>query len=326
MKGTRAYEEKYRKRAEKLIKDNSDKPYLAGFYYFNEAADSTACKYLEYCLNFMNATGKKPKELVLEDFTKYLHSIKDTSSPYRIAVYSALKKFSYYLKASGENDKNYMQFVKRPKAVESKETKTKRDKGFLEENEIDQLLEGVERGVGTTRSRALQKKWRERDILIILLFLSTGMRCSALYKLDLNSINMSTHMLTTNDKGDKEHEHKLPDEVMCHLEAWLAKRKELLNGKEEDALFISNQRSRMDQSSIFRIVKKYAAVIQDKNISPHKLRATYGTQLYNATGDLRFVQDRLGHSNPKTTEIYIRGQKNVDIEKETDIISNLLKK
>jgi site-specific recombinase XerD len=113
--------------------------------------------------------------------------------------------------------------------------------------------------------------------------------------------------------------------VLSILEAWMNKRKQLLNGKDEDALFISNQRKRIGNTTVYDIVKKYSSNIKEKKISPHKLRATYGTHLYNETRDIKFVQDQMGHSNPKTTELYIRGNQEADRRKAADIMSSFLK-
>ena len=115
----------------------------------------------------------------------------------------------------------------------------------------------------------------------------------------------------------------MSDETIRILNNWLEKRKRLLNDKLEDALFISNQRTRIEQTSVYRIVNKYAKEIEGKHITPHKLRATYGTQLYNATKDIYFVQQCMNHSNPKTTETYIRGVKNTT-KTASDIMTNLL--
>ena len=78
----------------------------------------------------------------------------------------------------------------------------------------------------------------------------------------------------------------------------------------------------MDQASIYRVVNKYASNIKGKHITPHKLRATYGTQLYEATKDIYFVQECMKHSNPKTTELYIRGNKN-QTKKASDIMRSI---
>ena len=80
----------------------------------------------------------------------------------------------------------------------------------------------------------------------------------------------------------------------------------------------------MDSTSIYNVVKKYSKNINGKNITPHKLRATYGTQLYNETGDIYFVQDCMGHSNPKTTELYVRDKKE-NRKKASDIMAKMIK-
>ena len=64
--------------------------------------------------------------------------------------------------------------------------------------------------------------------------------------------------------------------------------------------------------------------IEGKNITPHKLRATYGTQLYNKTGDLYMVQECMGHSSPTTTELYIRGKKNKNAQAAAEIMTKIL--
>ena len=75
---------------------------------------------------------------------------------------------------------------------------------------------------------------------------------------------------------------------------------------------------------MYLLIKKYSAGIDGKNITPHKLRATYGTQLYNKTGDIYFVQDCMGHHSPKTTENYVR-EKKQNTKKASDIMSKLMK-
>ena len=71
----------------------------------------------------------------------------------------------------------------------------------------------------------------------------------------------------------------------------------------EDALFLSMQRKRMNVRSVEKLVKKYAQTVTPlKKITPHKLRSTYGTNLYRETGDIYLVADVLGHSDVNTTK------------------------
>ena len=70
----------------------------------------------------------------------------------------------------------------------------------------------------------------------------------------------------------------------------------------EEALFLSSQMKRMSVRTVENMVKKYTqTVTTSKNITPHKLRSTYGTALYQETGDIYLVADVLGHSDVNTT-------------------------
>ena len=327
MDGVKAYEEKFNQKTTNVLNNNLDKPYLEGFYYFinNHLSYSSTYDYVNYILSFMNFANKLPEELTLDDYTKYLSSLRDKTSSYQISVYSALKKFSTYLLANGKNTLNPMQYIKRPKVVESKETKLKRENGYLKEDEITIYLQTIEDGAGTSRAVARQEGWKERDKLIAYIFLATGMRCSALFKLNVENIDFDNNKLNTTEKRDKIVEYPMSDELMECISDWLRKRQELLQEREEDALFISNQRTRMDQSSIYRVVQKFAENIPGKNITPHKLRATYGSCIFNETKNLYLTQKCMGHSNPKTTEIYIRGQEDATKETGLQIMSKNLK-
>lgn len=310
MNGNDFYEDRVRNKIENILKENSDKKYLRGFYnYMTDLSVNTIYDYIMYIINFIDKTNKPVEELNLDDYTEYLSFLTDKVTSYQITVYSALKKFSLYLKASGRNINDPMQYVNRPRFIEKEETKIKRENNYLEKKEIRKYLFDIECGVGSHRAKARQEDWKNRDKAIILTLLNTGMRCAALYKLNIDNINIEEKKLTTIDKGRKYQEYFLSDELLEVLTEWINERKVLLGDKNETALFISNRKTRMDQRSISRVVNKYASNIEGKHITPHKLRATYGTQLYAATKDLYFVQSCMGHSNPKTTELYIRGQK-----------------
>lgn len=327
MDGQKVYDNKIINKIDNLFTSNPEKNYLRGFYYYlsNDHSYASIYNYLSYVVSFINETNKKPEELLLDDYTRFFNKYKDKVSSYQIAVYSALKLFSLYLLANEMNTKNPMQYINRPKNIENIVTKEKRENAYLTQKEIKTYLQTVKEGVGTHKAKARQEKWKARDFLIVNIFLLTGIRCSALYKLNVNSINLVTKKLITVDKGSLINEFPLDEHVIECTAEWLHEREQILNGAEEDALFISNQRTRLDQSSISRIVNKYAAHIKGKHITPHKLRATYGSSIYDATKDLYLTQQCMRHKNPRTTEIYIRGQKDVSRERGVEIMSKNLK-
>lgn len=320
--------EAYSNNIEKMIKNKlNDYPQLTGYvnYLSNIGSLTTNYNYLIHVIKFLNKTNKSVGELELDDYTLYLSTLKNKTNGYQRCAFFALKRYGEYLLYSGKANNNPMEKIAAPKNAESIKTKEKREKAFLTKEEVNETFNNLKYGVGSDHAKLIQEKWKERDTAIILLFLSTGIRCSALYKLDLDSINWEDSTLIVIDKGSKVHKYILPQKTLKALQAWLIKREEILNGERNNALFISKNRSRLCQCSISRLVQKYTFDIEGKHITPHKLRATFGTHLYNETKDIKFVQDQMGHSNPKTTELYIRGNQDADRKKAADIMSDFLK-
>ncbi len=323
MKGIKAYNLQNEKYTTKILKSNQDKPYLIGFSNFvGNLSSSTIYRYTEHAANFMKYADKNVSDLTLDDYLGYMSLLKDKTSSYQIAAYSALKKFSKYLAASGRNISNPMQHVSRPKFIESQETKAKREIGYLETDEIKTFINAVKKGSGNKKSK-YEKKMNVRDITIVLILLNTGMRCSALWKLNVEDLDFENKRLVITDKGSKVITYDISDELIECIRKWLKVRETILNGVDEDALFVSSQKTRLDQSVIRKTIKKYSSSIEGKNISPHKLRATFGTQVYKNTNDIYLTQMAMNHSSPKVTEMYIRGQSDKSKKVASDIMSKL---
>lgn len=320
MDGQKQYIENYERMINGIINSHSGekKELLKGYLNHLRDAFSISSKYSYICSinRFLEKVDKTASEIRYEDYTEFLNDITDKSSTYKIMNYAALKNFSEYLLASRRNTENAMQYVKAPKMSRSKEKekKEKRLNSVLHENEIKQYIKNVECGSGSDRAKSLQEKMKERDKCIIEIFLKTGMRCSALYRLNVDSINLKEKTINVLEKRDKFRTFYIPDNLKITIEDWLIKRAEILDDIEEDALFISNQKRRLDSSCIRDITHKYGEGI--KNITPHKLRATFGTQLLDKTnGDLDKVRIAMGHNSVATTELYMRrDEKKVGVE------------
>lgn len=304
--------------------------YFRGFVNFmNDSSIRTKYNYLNHIVAFMNYIGKNPEDLEFDDFNNYMSIItykedgSKTSSSYQINIYSSLKKFSEYLYVSKKLSENYMLYIKRPKAKESQETITKREKGYLTERELKRYIRSVEIGA-TAPHRVQSVEWDIRDKAIILTFLCTGIRNSALRMIDLEDVNLKEKTLVVTDKGEHVRIFDIPNTLCSAIKEWLKYREEIMKGYDCKALFVSCRRRRMDSGTVLHVVKRYADTsIDGKNITPHKLRATYGTQLYNKTGDIYFVQECMGHSNPKVTELYVRDKKE-NTKRAGDIMDKLL--
>lgn len=323
--GAEVYDSNYKRRIENILNKNDDLCLRGYVNFIHSSSYSTRFSYLNYAVNFLRYVNKKKEDLTLDDYTEYLCSIEDKTSSYQIPVYSSLKKLSAYLQATGVAKMDYMQHVPRPKFLESQETKEKRENAYLTEEELHKYIQNVNNGIGSNMAKAKQDQWRTRDLLMIQIFLTTGMRCSALYRLDVDSLDLNNGTLATIDKGGQVQLHHLSDSVVEIAKEWMRERSLKGVNNNEKALFISNRLGRMHVNSIAKVVDKYASSIKNTHFSPHKLRATYGTHVYNQTKDVYLVQQCMGHSNPKTSELYIRGQKNASREKASSIMNDLLK-
>ncbi len=175
----------------------------------------------------------------------------------------------------------------------------------LEANEVADFLDMVESGDALTKKeKEYHKKTRIRDLALITLLLGTGLRVSECVGLNIDDIDFSKNGLRIIRKGGNEVIIYFGDEVADALLDYLEERKKILpQSGHEDALFLSLQDRRLSVRSVQNLVKKYSKLVTSlKNISPHKLRSTYGTALYQETGDIYLVADVLGHQDVNTTK------------------------
>ena len=175
----------------------------------------------------------------------------------------------------------------------------------LDKDEISRLLDEVESGQNLTKQqKAFHNKNKTRDLAILTLLLGTGIRVSECVGLDIRDVDFKNHGIRIVRKGGNQVVVYFGDEVEDALLDYLREREEIIPlPGHENALFLSIQKKRISVHAVESLVKKYAGQItQLKKITPHKLRSTYGTQLYRETGDIYLVADVLGHSDVNTTK------------------------
>jgi len=174
----------------------------------------------------------------------------------------------------------------------------------LESDEIAKLLDEVDSGEKLSpRQQKYHELTKVRDAAIITMLLGTGMRVSECVGLNLNDIDFGINGLRVTRKGGDEMILYFGDEVEVTLQKYLDERKLIfpIEGHEQ-ALFLSLQNRRITDRAIQNLVKKYAQLVTRlKKISPHKLRSTFGTQLYAETSDIYLVANVLGHADVNTT-------------------------
>ncbi|MBO5851301.1 MAG: tyrosine-type recombinase/integrase, partial [Clostridia bacterium] len=135
-------------------------------------------------------------------------------------------------------------------------------------------------------------------------FLGTGIRNSELVGLNVDDVNFDDFSFVVTRKGGNRTILYFNEEVYNALNKWIIYRNSIKDlDKSEKALFLSLQNKRISVRTIQELVKKYAKVITPlKKITPHKLRSTFGTNLYHETNDIYLVADFLGHSDVNTTK------------------------
>lgn len=171
-------------------------------------------------------------------------------------------------------------------------------------DEIGDMIYTVESGHGLTkRQKAFHENTKFRDTAIITLFLGTGIRISELVGLNVNDIDFNTNSFVVTRKGGNRAVLYFNEEVSSALKTYIDTTRKSQVNDEEKALFISLQNKRISTRMVQDLVKKYAQIVSPlKKITPHKLRSTFGTNLYKKTGDIYVVADCLGHKDVNTTK------------------------
>lgn len=181
----------------------------------------------------------------------------------------------------------------------------------LDVDEVAILLDQVEEGVKLTKNQLkYHSKTKIRDVALLTLLLGTGIRVSECVGLDINDVDFRNNGIKIRRKGGTETVIYFGDEVADALHDYLEKRHHMIPMTgHENALFLSMQNRRITVRAVENLVKKYAANVTGlKKITPHKLRSTYGTTLYQETGDIYLVADVLGHKDVNTTRKHYAAQ------------------
>lgn len=240
----------------------------------------------------------------LEEYTEYLkyydkddedHINKERGLKRKL---SSLKSFYNYYFRKEDIKTNPAALLQLPKIHDKEITR-------LEPDEVALLLDSVENGNKLTKQQAVfHEKTKVRDLAMMTLLLGTGIRVSECVGLDISDVDFNNCGIRIHRKGGKEVTVYFSDEVEAALLPYMEQRKNIVaNDGSENALFLSNQNRRISVRAVENLVKKYAQTVTTlKNITPHKLRSTYGTSLYRETGDIYLVADVLGHSDVNTTK------------------------
>lgn len=247
-------------------------------------------------------------EIKLMDLEEYMEYLKCYSTEKRedlmntergiMRKVSTVKSFYNYFYRTERIQNNPASLLQLPKIHEKEIIR-------LDVDEVASFLDEVEDGECLTeKQKAYHAKTKLRDLAMMTLLLGTGLRVSECVGLNINDVDFRNGGLRIHRKGGKEVIVYFGAEVEYALQDYLSEREHIVPEEgSEEALFLSMQRKRINVRSVEKMVKKYAQLVTPlKKITPHKLRSTYGTNLYRETGDIYLVADVLGHSDVNTTK------------------------
>ena len=246
-------------------------------------------------------------KLTIDDIQEYLDNFKYYEVSNKKKSYSmnskarrvsSLRSFYRFYYRIGEIKNNLADLIDMPKIPE-------REIKAMDPEQVGRVLEVVMDLESLSKhQRNYKQATLKRDYAIMMLFLGTGVRVSELVGLDVDDIDLHNASLLVVRKGGDEDTVYFGNEVEQALIDYIKnEREEIAKKTNSPALFLSLQADRMSTRSIEKLVKDYAkrAEINFK-VTPHTLRKTYGTNLYEETNDIYLVATALHHSSVETTK------------------------
>jgi integrase/recombinase XerC len=205
---------------------------------------------------------------------------------------SALKSFFNYLELRGLAPSNPSAEIATPK-------QEKRIPTYLPVDDMFALLQAPDK----------EKELGLRDVAILELLYSSGLRVSELASLDTNRLDLNSRLVRVSGKGGKERLLPVGKKASFALRAYLdhtemARRKAGYSAGNEP-LFLNYRSGRLSVRSVHRLVKRHSRACGIMmEISPHSIRHSFATHLLDGGADLRSIQELLGHANLSTTQKY----------------------
>ena len=247
---------------------------------------------------------EKLDKIFFEKYLDYLQKYEKDGKIYKNETVSikrklsALRSFWAYLFVNEMISFNIIDRVSIPKLREKEIIR-------MDKKETTDFLNAVEYGnTMTAKQTQYHEKQKVRDMAIVTLILSSGIRVSECVGLNIDDVDFRNSSLRIMRKGGKEAIVYFSDEASGYLMEYVEERKLIItNEASEKALFLSSRKQRISIRSVEVLVKKYAQrAVSSKHITPHKLRSTFATTLYEQTGDIYLVGEVLGHNDISTTK------------------------
>lgn len=313
---------------EKKIKNRlQNAPSIVGEYYYSLIGSGksydTAYRYINYIISFVDFTfkNKDNEEFYLNvkplHVNKYIASLRTkevngkierTSDSIRSVQWSALNSFFQFL-VPDYIDSNPVINTQRPKMKDNPKVT------YLTPEEIAKMLRNIEHNA--------QDMFKNRDLCILKLGVSTGLRVSAIVQIDIDDVDLEHNQIRVTEKGDYDSHVLFGDNLKEQISLWLKDREKYFTGCDSRALFLSRRGQRISDDMIAVLLKKYSKGVTDKHVTPHVMRHSCATNLYEATGDIYLCSKQLNHKNVATTQRYAELSKEKQ-KKAANILDNMI--
>jgi integrase/recombinase XerC/integrase/recombinase XerD len=244
-------------------------------YYIWLRRNTEITKLVFFWTDFENArldTGVDVTPVMVMDFLSFVSSMRTYKPKTFHRIISTLSSFYRFLYTQGAVVTNPLMGIERPR-IKQQEVK------YLKHSQVLRLIDSIE---------------DPRDKLIVRTIYSTGVRVSELCNMNIEDIDFEEHTIRILGKGDKIRMVFVDQETLDDI-------RKFIGNKIVGPLFVGQQGKHISPRAIQHIFKNYAPL----GITPHKIRHSYASELYRRSKNLRVVQENLGHTSIKTTEIYL---------------------
>ena len=244
-------------------------------YYVWLRRNTDVTKLVFYWKDFEKArldTSVDVTPVIINDYLSFVSSLQTYKPKTFHRIISTLSSFYRYLYTQQIVTANPLTGVDRPRIKQQ-------DIKYLKHNQVLRLIDSIE---------------DSRDKLIVRTIYATGVRVSELCGMNLEDIDFDEHTIKIRGKGDKTRLVFVDDDTLADILKFIGNR---IVGP----LFVGQQGKHISSRAIQHIFKHYAP----SGITPHKIRHSYASELYRRSKNLRVVQENLGHTSIKTTEIYL---------------------
>lgn len=295
------------------------------YYHLTGAGRSpmTSYNYLINVMNFLefiyqnNIPDNFYNEIKASHINRYIASLRTrdvngkterTSDSFRAVQWSSLNSFFQFLIPEYIKE-NPVSYTNRPKM------KDKPNVTYLTSEEISQLLRYVELNASD--------KLVSRDLCWLKLGFSTGLRVSAILQIDIDDIDFENNQIKVTEKGDYDEHIMFGDNLKHQLLECINDRSQICDNINTNALFVSQVGNRLSVDMLAKALRQYSKNVTNKNVTPHVMRHSCATNLYEKTGDIYLCSKQLNHKNVATTMRYAEISKEKQREA-TNILDGLI--